>query len=70
MAEFEIMLHPSPVDGDEDIFFAEIRLETRDFGVAGWIELFLQGVDESASGEQRTANARVMARMVGRWRAP
>ena len=30
---------------------------------AGWIELFLQDVDETASGEQRTANARVMTRM-------
>ena len=45
------------------LYFAEIRFHTRDFGVAPWIELFLQDVDESVSGDQRTANARVMTRM-------
>jgi len=62
MGEFEIMLHPSPADSDEDLYFAEIRFQSRD-GVAAWIELFLQDVDESAPGEQRTADAHVMTRM-------
>ena len=48
----------------EDIFLAAIRVEpTPGGGSADWAELYLENVNEDATGQARIADARVVIRM-------